>query len=378
MAEDIGGVWRTIGGRRVFIKTGQSLSQAMKASGKFKTAGKKKKEPTNETEKMLSNLKEQAGQKGAYGKAETNIDENYKVSYNQMASGDLYEIKDKDGNIARSRDGKNWETHIKGKWSDKDNMSYDEAMKTLKSQGGEESALDRSTKALDRIENLARENKDLPGWSEERLIKKGKQMGSKDFEKWIANEKQNAGTAGAKTNGLQEGIPYKVKMGKGIEKQSIYLGKDENGRHVFYDGEGVTGKYAFSEDFIKKNNIQFDKDNNDPVKVNKLTQELKKSGAKEYDVDMSNTTTKEYNKKSAEVGYPRNDEKGNYRIEKNGEYQYKMYESLKDLEPKSEKAKSTNDTMNIAIRYNKTIQTLMKKGMSRQEALEYIKKNLIK
>lgn len=36
MADDIGGVWRTIGGRRVFIKTGQSLSSAMKASGKFK------------------------------------------------------------------------------------------------------------------------------------------------------------------------------------------------------------------------------------------------------------------------------------------------------------------------------------------------------
>ena len=32
------GVWRTIGGRRVFIKTGQSLSDAMKESGKFKKA----------------------------------------------------------------------------------------------------------------------------------------------------------------------------------------------------------------------------------------------------------------------------------------------------------------------------------------------------
>ena len=31
------GIWRTIGGRRVFIKTGQSLSDAMKESGKFKT-----------------------------------------------------------------------------------------------------------------------------------------------------------------------------------------------------------------------------------------------------------------------------------------------------------------------------------------------------
>ena len=30
------GVWRTVGGRRIFIKDGQSLSDAMKKSGKFK------------------------------------------------------------------------------------------------------------------------------------------------------------------------------------------------------------------------------------------------------------------------------------------------------------------------------------------------------
>ena len=32
---DIGGVWRTIGGRRVFIKDGEDLATAMKNSGKF-------------------------------------------------------------------------------------------------------------------------------------------------------------------------------------------------------------------------------------------------------------------------------------------------------------------------------------------------------
>lgn len=37
MADDIGGVWRTIGGRRVFIKDGQDLSTAMKESKKFKS-----------------------------------------------------------------------------------------------------------------------------------------------------------------------------------------------------------------------------------------------------------------------------------------------------------------------------------------------------
>ena len=37
MADDIGGVWRTVGGRRIFIKDGQDLASAMKESGKFNT-----------------------------------------------------------------------------------------------------------------------------------------------------------------------------------------------------------------------------------------------------------------------------------------------------------------------------------------------------
>lgn len=37
--DEIGGVWRTFGGRRVFIKNGQDLATAMKESGKFKKQG---------------------------------------------------------------------------------------------------------------------------------------------------------------------------------------------------------------------------------------------------------------------------------------------------------------------------------------------------
>jgi len=37
---DLGGVWRTIGGRRVFIKNGQSLEDAMRESGKFSRVSK--------------------------------------------------------------------------------------------------------------------------------------------------------------------------------------------------------------------------------------------------------------------------------------------------------------------------------------------------
>ena len=40
MNDDIGGVWRTVGGRRIFIKDGQDLASAMKESGKFVTKQK--------------------------------------------------------------------------------------------------------------------------------------------------------------------------------------------------------------------------------------------------------------------------------------------------------------------------------------------------
>lgn len=47
MNDDIGGVWRTVGGRRIFIKDGQDLATAMKESGKFE---KYKKLSENEIE----------------------------------------------------------------------------------------------------------------------------------------------------------------------------------------------------------------------------------------------------------------------------------------------------------------------------------------
>ena len=47
MADDIGGVWRTVGGRRIFIKDGQDLASAMKESGKFDKKDTKIKKETD-------------------------------------------------------------------------------------------------------------------------------------------------------------------------------------------------------------------------------------------------------------------------------------------------------------------------------------------
>ena len=53
MADDIGGVWRTVGGRRIFIKDGQDLASAMKESGKFKKEVEEKEEKIQGLSKKL-------------------------------------------------------------------------------------------------------------------------------------------------------------------------------------------------------------------------------------------------------------------------------------------------------------------------------------
>ena len=50
MSSDLGGVWRTIGGRRIFIKDGEDLATAMKKSGKFKNTKKEEQKTNNEEE----------------------------------------------------------------------------------------------------------------------------------------------------------------------------------------------------------------------------------------------------------------------------------------------------------------------------------------
>lgn len=47
------GVWRTISGRKVFIKEGQSVTEAMKASGKFNNRSEKKESTDDHKQKQL-------------------------------------------------------------------------------------------------------------------------------------------------------------------------------------------------------------------------------------------------------------------------------------------------------------------------------------
>lgn len=75
MASDLGGVWRTVGGRRIFIKDGEDLATAMKNSGKF---GNKKEQKTPETLNNKQNLVD-------YFKIQTNIDLEKAMTEKQFA-----------------------------------------------------------------------------------------------------------------------------------------------------------------------------------------------------------------------------------------------------------------------------------------------------
>lgn len=57
MAQELDGVWRTVGGRRIFIANGQSLSDAMAKSGKFKSS-KTKKSKSKLNQKQQSQVRE--------------------------------------------------------------------------------------------------------------------------------------------------------------------------------------------------------------------------------------------------------------------------------------------------------------------------------
>lgn len=85
---DIGGVWRTIGGRRVFIKDGQDLASAMRESGKFKTTKK------NENKKDHTfNMSEEDKKK--YEKVGKKIDDLTEEIEQEKKDKDKYKLYDK-------------------------------------------------------------------------------------------------------------------------------------------------------------------------------------------------------------------------------------------------------------------------------------------
>ena len=81
---DIGGVWRTVGGRRIFIKDGQDLASAMKESGKFNSTSQSK---AKKGDSVLEEFKKSDGNTKSFEQALNKISE---MEYNNEISPDEY------------------------------------------------------------------------------------------------------------------------------------------------------------------------------------------------------------------------------------------------------------------------------------------------
>ena len=84
MAKDIGGVWRTVGGRRIFIKDGQDLASAMKESGKFNSSSNSK---AKKGDSVLEEFKKSDGNTKSFEQALNKISE---MEYNNEINPDEY------------------------------------------------------------------------------------------------------------------------------------------------------------------------------------------------------------------------------------------------------------------------------------------------
>lgn len=86
---DLGGVWRTVGGRRIFIKDGEDLATAMKNSGKFGNKEQNEKKEIDYTDFEKSKVKETL----YHG---TNKDfEEFKLNQGKEGNGALWFADDK-------------------------------------------------------------------------------------------------------------------------------------------------------------------------------------------------------------------------------------------------------------------------------------------
>lgn len=99
--EDLGGVWRTVGGRRIFIKDGQDLYEAMNDSGKFTNLKKTNSQRKTKFDANLTNKIKTMTVVGADNKI---VDMNMKEIERIEDAGSYYDIKFKDGWGTKSKD----------------------------------------------------------------------------------------------------------------------------------------------------------------------------------------------------------------------------------------------------------------------------------
>lgn len=193
--EDEDGVWRTVSGRRIFISNGESLTDAMKKSGKFK----KFKEKISKKPKTEKDLKDQISAWEDFKKSGGSEDDLVR----EVQRKKIQRKKEMERKLERMKKS--------GKFKD-----------IL----GEPSPTEKSIKALNEIDRLAGDN--------EYLQKKGRELGLKDFKQFL---KDNPGYS--KNQKLPERFKegFKVQNSKYLDENKMSLVEDGSGVRLIYDGK---------------------------------------------------------------------------------------------------------------------------------------------
>lgn len=119
--EDLGGVWRTVGGRRIFIKDGQDLYEAMNDSGKFtnlkrenfkrkeKFESKSLKEQVNEMKEFMNNYKGEKLYEDFAKKTGIDVDRAVELYQDAESHGDLEIPNELQSKSAYAIKGNEWQ-----------------------------------------------------------------------------------------------------------------------------------------------------------------------------------------------------------------------------------------------------------------------------
>lgn len=220
--EDEDGVWRTVGGRRIFIRNGESLTDAMRKSGKFKM--EKSKRDIKFGDKKIRNDKEFETTRDAMNAIAKQLNETkdpkQKATLERVLKNytkNLREYQQESKEAFKKKYSESFENWKKANPQATD----DEIIGILKAKQyngelGENSidALNKSMNALNKIDRLADEIQHYTNdFDLKKLEKKGREMGSKEFEDY-ANELRK--DSWSKRNSYNKGDV--------IEYDSNYLG----------------------------------------------------------------------------------------------------------------------------------------------------------
>ena len=145
------GVWRTIGGRRVFIKKGQSLSDAMRESGKFNRYSEVKRE---QFQKTKADIERKEKRLEAIDKIDGPLENWRKANAQADKSQERYEDLTK-----KHEEYKGDTSDLKGKHIEKKNNSREELKKIRENSQKYETAIEEE-KRLDEANKQSWENEE--------------------------------------------------------------------------------------------------------------------------------------------------------------------------------------------------------------------------